>query len=133
MIIILLIIIILILLFGGSTILALLGNIGGLILLGLVVGLVGLLMHSIKNDPYILVGLLALASGFVVLEVINIIYLKFEHNKVFGNEKYKDKDLNFMSFYKKYRFRFTGYSGMKFLAAFLLGIFFMIMTLNKIL
>ena len=136
MIIILLIIIILILLFGGSTILALLGNIGGLILLGLVVGLV----HSIKNDPYILVFVLALASGFVVLEVINIIYLKFEHNKVFGNEKYKDNDLNFMSFYKKYRLPFAGYSeeyrlscsgisDMKLLAAFLLGIgiFFMIM------
>ena len=82
MIIILLIIIILILLFGGSTILALLGNIGGLILLGLVVGLV----HSIKNDPSGLVFVLALASGFVVLEVINIIYEKFIHNKVFGNE-----------------------------------------------
>ena len=101
MIIILLIIIILILLFGGSTILALLGNIGGLILLGLVVGLVGGLVHSIKNDPTKLVSGLALASGFVVLEVINIIYLKFVHNKVFGNEKYKDNDLNFMSFYKK--------------------------------
>lgn len=126
MIIILLIIIILILLFGGSTILALLGNIGGLILLGLVVGLV----HSIKNDPTKLVGLLALASGFVVLEVINIIYEKFIHNKVFGNEKYKDNDLNFMSYYKKYRFRFDGIKGV---AAFLLGIFFMIMTLNKIL
>ena len=127
MIIILLIIIILILLFGGSTILALLGNIGGLILLGLVVGLV----HSIKNDPTNLVAGLALASGFVVLEVINIIYLKFVHNKVFGNEKYKDNDLNFMSFYKKYRFRFT--DGIKGVAALLLGIFFMIMTLNKIL
>ena len=126
MIIILLIIIILILLFGGSTILALLGNIGGLILLGLV----GLLMHSIKNDPDILVFVLALASGFVVLEVINIIYEKFIHNKVFGNEKYKDNDLNFMSYYKKYRFRFDGIKGV---AAFLLGIFFMIMTLNKIL
>ena len=133
MIIILLIIIILILLFGGSTILALIGNIGGLILLGLVVGLVGGLVHSIKNDPSVLVGLLALASGFVVLEVINIIYEKFVHNKVFGNEKYKDNDLNFMSYYKKYRFRFTGNSGIKFLAAFLLGMFFMIMTLNKIL
>ena len=123
MIIILLIIIILILLFGGSTILALLGNIGGLILLGLV----GLLMHSIKNDPDILVFVLALASGFVVLEVINIIYEKFIHNKVFGNEKYKDNDLNFMSYYKKYRFRFDGIKGV---AAFLLGIgiFFMIMT-----
>ena len=129
MIIILLIIIILILLFGGSTILALIGNIGGLILLGLVVGLV----HSIKNDPTKLVGLLAVASGFVVLEVINIIYLKFVHNKVFGNEKYKDNDLNFMSFYKKYRFRFTGDTGIKGVAALLLGIFFMIMTLNKIL
>ena len=129
MIIILLIIIILILLFGGSTILALIGNIGGLILLGLV----GLLMHSIKNDPDILVFVLALASGFVVLEVINIIYEKFIHNKVFGNEKYKDNDLNFMSYYKKYRFRFTGDTGIKFLAAFLLGMFFMIMTLNKIL
>ena len=127
MIIILLIIIILILLFGGSTILAPLGNIGGLILLGLVVGLV----HSIKNDPTKLVGLLALASGFVVLEVINIIYEKFIHNKVFGNEKYKDNDLNFMSYYKKYRFRFT--DGIKGVAALLLGIFFMIMTLNKIL
>ena len=133
MIIILLIIIILILLFGGSTILALLGNIGGLILLGLVVGLVGGLVHSIKNDPTNLVAGLALASGFVVLEVINIIYLKFVHNKVFGNEKYKDNDLNFMSFYKKYRFRFTGDTGIKSLAAFLLGMFFMIMTLNKIL
>ena len=78
MIIILLIIIILILLFGGSTILALLGNIGGLILLGLV----GLLMHSIKNDPYILVAGLALASGFVVLEVINIIYLEMKNIKI---------------------------------------------------
>lgn len=123
MIIILLIIIILILLFGGSTILALIGNIGGLILLGLVVGLV----HSIKNDPNGLVFVLALASGFVVLEVINIIYEKFIHNKVFGNEKYKDNDLNFMSYYKKYRFRFDGIKGV---AAFLLGIgiFFMIMT-----
>ena len=122
MIIILLIIIILILLFGGSTILALIGNIGGLILLGLVVGLV----HSIKNDPNGLVFVLALASGFVVLEVINIIYEKFIHNKVFGNEKYKDNDLNFMSYYKKYRFRFT--DGIKGVAALLLGIFFMIMT-----
>ena len=129
MIIILLIIIILILLFGGSTILALIGNIGGLILLGLVVGLV----HSIKNDPSGLVFVLALASGFVVLEVINIIYEKFIHNKVFGNEKYKDNDLNFMSYYKKYRFRFTGDTGIKGVAALLLGIFFMIMTLNKIL
>ena len=125
MIIILLIIIILILLFGGSTILALIGNIGGLILLGLVVGLV----HSIKNDPSGLVFVLALASGFVVLEVINIIYEKFIHNKVFGNEKYKDNDLNFMSYYKKYRFRFTGDTGIKGVAALLLGIgiFFMIM------
>ena len=128
MIIILLIIIILILLFGGSTILALIGNIGGLILLGLVVGLVGGLVHSIKNDPSGLVFVLALASGFVVLEVINIIYEKFVHNKVFGNEKYKDNDLNFMSYYKKYRFRFT--DGIKGVAALLLGIgiFFMIMT-----
>ena len=98
-----------------------------MILLGLVVGLV----HSIKNDPIVLVAVLALASGFVVLEVINIIYEKFIHNKVFGNEKYKDNDLNFMSYYKKYRFRFT--DGIKGVAALLLGIFFMIMTLNKIL
>ena len=90
-------------------------------------------MHSIQTDPTNLVAGLALASGFVVLEVINIIYLKFVHNKVFGNEKYKDNDLNFMSFYKKYRFRFTGDTGIKSLAAFLLGMFFMIMTLNKIL
>lgn len=44
------------------------------------------------------------------------------------SEKYKDNDLNFMSYYKKYRFRFT--DGIKGVAAFLLGIgiFFMIMT-----